>query len=115
MPCFWGRPEPRFTGNDPAVGSNKNWVYKAEFPDGGGDLRHLLGRVGARIDVATKQPIDGPAFDLDIKIIRSTANKIVRLHRRPLNNRGEFHSSTVKLGDAKCEMAPASVIPDSFQ
>src|SRR5216110_3079436 len=35
-----GRPKAPFTSNDPAIGTNENWVYEAEFPDGGGDLRH---------------------------------------------------------------------------
>ena len=63
-----GRPEAPFTSNDLAVRPNENWIYEAEFPDGGGDLRHLLGGVRAGVDVARDQPIHGPALDLDIQI-----------------------------------------------
>ena len=61
-----GRPEARFTSDKPAVGRNENWVYEAEFPDGGGDLRHLLRGMCARVSVITNQSIHGPALDLDV-------------------------------------------------
>src|SRR5262249_55725308 len=55
---------------------------KPEFPDGGGDLRHLLDRVSAVIRVAANQPIYRPAFDLFLGL-RTTRS--LRLHRRSLN------------------------------
>jgi hypothetical protein len=63
-----GRPKAPFTGNDPAVGANENWVYKAEFSDGGGDLRHLLGGVRAGVDITRDQSIHRPTLDLYIQI-----------------------------------------------
>src|ERR1017187_10652271 len=44
-----GRPKARLTSNNAAVRPNENWIYEAEFPDGGGELRHLRGGVRARV------------------------------------------------------------------
>ncbi len=59
-----GRPEARFTGNDLAVGINENWVYEAEFPDGGGDLRYLFRGVRAGVGIGRNESIQRPALDL---------------------------------------------------
>jgi hypothetical protein len=50
------------------MAANENWVYKAEFSDGGGDLRHLLRGVRAGVDIAQDQSIHRPALDLYIQI-----------------------------------------------
>jgi hypothetical protein len=63
-----GRPEAPLTSNNAAVRPNENWAYKAEFPDGGGDLRHLFGGVRTGVNVARNQSIHGPALDLDFEI-----------------------------------------------
>ena len=63
----------------PPSSPNENWVYKAEFPDGGGDLRHLLGGVGTGVHVARDQSIQGPALDLDIQIPQSLPDKILSI------------------------------------
>src|ERR1017187_6706457 len=47
-----GRPEAPFASNNSAVRPDQNWTYETEFPDGGGDLCHLLARVRARVYIA---------------------------------------------------------------
>jgi hypothetical protein len=80
-----GRPEAPFTSNDPAVRPNENWIYEAEFPDRGGDLRHLLGGVGTGVGIARDQPVNRPALDLDFesphKFVRQAFPARVRLLR----------------------------------
>ena len=51
----------------PPSGPNEYWIYKAEFPDGGGDLRHLLGGVRAGVDTARDQPVNRPTLNLDFE------------------------------------------------
>ena len=70
-----GRPEAPLTSNDAAVRPNENWAYEAEFPDGGGDLRHLRGGVRAGVNAARDQSIHGPALDLDIQIPHKSARQ----------------------------------------
>src|ERR1700677_332546 len=72
-----GRPEAPFARNDSAVRPNKNRVYKSKLADGGGDLRHLLGRVHPGVRVARDQSIQGPALDLDIRIPHKFVQKPV--------------------------------------
>src|ERR1039458_8064507 len=54
---------------------NENWVHKAEFPDGGADLRYLLTGVRTRVTVVREKPIHGPTLDLDIQIPHSAARQ----------------------------------------
>src|SRR5271157_66717 len=63
-----GRPEAPFTSDEPTVRPHENWIYETEFPDGGGNLRHLLGGVRARVNVARGQSVHGPVLDLDIRM-----------------------------------------------
>ena len=66
-----GRSEAPFTSNDAAVRPNENWIYEAEFPDGGGDLRHLVAGVCAGVNVARNQSVNRPELNLDICLIHS--------------------------------------------
>jgi hypothetical protein len=59
-------------------GPNEYWIYKAEFPDGGGDLRHLLGGVGTGVSVARDQPVNRPVLDLDFESLRKFARQVYR-------------------------------------
>src|ERR1017187_9595141 len=70
-----GRAQASFTSDDAAVRPDENWVYKAEFPDAGADLRYLLTGVRTRVTVVREKPIHGPTLDLDIQIPHSADRK----------------------------------------
>src|SRR5260370_22504726 len=71
-----GRSEAPFTSNDAAVRPNENWIYEAEFPDGGGDLRHLLAGVRAGANVARDQPVNRPMLNLAYESLTSLSDRL---------------------------------------
>jgi hypothetical protein len=56
----------RMTRDDHAVRANQDWIRPAELHDRGCNLRDLLLGMRTRIPGEGNQPVEGPAFDLDI-------------------------------------------------
>jgi hypothetical protein len=103
-----GRSEARFTSDEPAVRPNENWIYEAEFPDGGGDLSHLLGGVRPGVTAAQDQPVNRPALNLDFEIPHKFARQAFWVLTLP---RFDFLASGASSGGLVSESSRVTVLP----